>query len=162
MVTCSLSSWFVWVLDRCLNSWVRRKQCFTCSGDTKSSATLMQLYKLWTWSKPYSISKKKKKQPKHLQTHVKFFCIDSSEKLTVTYFHTELYVKHRKQSKWPDISAALLSSLIYYYMLLFPEVILFWSPQFFRILFPRLKIYNTNAFQPFILSIFFPNSITPL
>lgn len=48
-ITCSLSSWFVWVVDRCLNSWVSLKQCLTCSGDTKSSATLIQLYRLCTW-----------------------------------------------------------------------------------------------------------------
>lgn len=47
--TCSLSSWLVWVLERCRNSCVSLKQCFTCSGETKSSATLIQLYRLCTW-----------------------------------------------------------------------------------------------------------------
>ena len=47
-VTWSLSSWLLWVSDRCLNSCIIRMQCFTFSGETKSSATLMQLWRFLT------------------------------------------------------------------------------------------------------------------
>ena len=46
---CSLSSWLVWLSLRCLNSSVWRKHDSRFSGDTKSSATLMQLWMLRTW-----------------------------------------------------------------------------------------------------------------
>ena len=41
---CSLSSWLVWLSVRCLKSSVMLKHHSSPSGDTKSSATLMQLW----------------------------------------------------------------------------------------------------------------------
>ena len=45
---CSLSSWLVWLSLSCLNSSVWRKHDSRFSGDTKSSATLIQLWMLRT------------------------------------------------------------------------------------------------------------------
>ena len=47
--TWSLSSWLLWVSDRCLNSCIIRIQWPTFSGETKSSAILMQLWRFLTW-----------------------------------------------------------------------------------------------------------------
>ena len=45
---CSLSSWLVWLSLSCLNSSVWRRQDSKFSGETKSSATLIQLWMLRT------------------------------------------------------------------------------------------------------------------
>jgi len=53
---CNLSSWLECVSESSRNSWVRWKQCETFSGETKSSATFMQLCKLRTYNKITHIS----------------------------------------------------------------------------------------------------------
>ena len=46
---CNLSSWFVCHSVRCLNSWVRWRQWDIFSGETKSSAIFIQLWRFLTW-----------------------------------------------------------------------------------------------------------------
>ena len=49
--TCSLSSWLLWWSERCRNSSVSFRHSRMCCGDTKSSATLMQLQRLRTYTR---------------------------------------------------------------------------------------------------------------